>query len=77
MTAKAVASGVETRKSTDQASRPAEPIEQEARNPSLFDTGPAPSAHVPASDADEEEEFPAEDAEKALAEEGEDFDEAA
>jgi PRTRC genetic system protein E len=52
---------VETRKPADQAPRPAEPKKQEARNASLFDTGPArAAAPVPASDADEDEEILAE-----------------
>ena len=76
-TAKTEASRVETKKPADQAPRPTEPNKEESRSASLFDTGPAPAAHVLASQADEEEEISAEDAEQALAEEGEDFDEAA
>jgi PRTRC genetic system protein E len=60
-TANTEAAAVETRKPADQAPRPAEPKKQEARNASLFDTGPAPAAApVPASDADEDEEILAE-----------------
>jgi len=77
-TAKTEASAVETRKPADQAPRPAEPQRQEARNASLFDTGPAPAAApVPASDADEDEEILAEIAEDEPADEVDDFDEAA
>ena len=77
-TAKTEASVVETKKPADQAPRPAEPQKQEARNASLFDTGPAPAAApVPASDLDEDEEILAEIAEDALADESDDFDEAA
>jgi PRTRC genetic system protein E len=69
---------VETKKSADQAPRPAESQKQEARNASLFDTGPAPAAApVPASDADEDEEILAEIAEDEPADEADDFDEAA
>ena len=69
---------VETKKPADQAPRPAESQKQEARNASLFDTGPAPAAApVPASDADEDEEILAEIAEDEPADESDDFDEAA
>jgi PRTRC genetic system protein E len=75
-TAKTEAAAVDTTKPADQAPRPVEP--QKPRNASLFDTGPAPAAApVPASDVDEDEEILAEVAERALAERGEDFDEAA
>jgi PRTRC genetic system protein E len=68
---------VETRKPADQAPRPAEPKKQEARNASLFDTGPAPAAApVSASDADEEEEISAE-ADDEPTDEPDDLDEAA
>ena len=71
-------SAVETRKSADQAPRPAEPKKQEARNASLFDTGPAPAAApVPASDADEDEEILAEIAEDEPAVQADELDEAA
>ena len=71
-------SAVETRKPADQAPGPAEPKKQEARNASLFDTGPATAAApVPASDADEDEEILAEIAEDEPADESDDFDEAA
>jgi PRTRC genetic system protein E len=77
-TAKTEASAVETRKPADQAPKPAEPKIQEARNASLFDTGPATAAApVPASDADEDEEILAEIAEDEPADEADDFDEAA
>ena len=77
-TAKTVASVVETKKPADQAPRPAEPQKQEARNASLFDTGPAPAAApVPASDEDEEEEILAEVAEDEPTDESDDLDEAA
>jgi PRTRC genetic system protein E len=71
------AAAVETRKPADQAPRPAEPKKQEARNASLFDTGPAPAAApVPASDADEDEEILAEIDDEPT-DEPEDLDEAA
>jgi PRTRC genetic system protein E len=77
-TAKTEASAVETRKPADQAPRPAEPQKQEARNASLFDTGPAPTAApVPASDADEDDEILAEIAEDEPTDESDDLDEAA
>jgi PRTRC genetic system protein E len=77
-TAKTEASAVETRKPADRAPRPAEPQKQEARNASLFDTGPAPAAApVPTSNADEEEEILAEIAEGEPTDESDDFDEAA
>jgi PRTRC genetic system protein E len=77
-TAKTEASVVETKKPADQAPRPAEPQKQEARNASLFDTGPAPAAApVPASDVDEDEEILAEIAEGEPTDESDDFDEAA
>jgi PRTRC genetic system protein E len=77
-TAKTEASADETRKPADQAPRPAEPQKQEARNASLFDTGPAPAAApIPASDVDEDEEILAEIAEGEPTDESDDFDEAA
>ena len=77
-TAKTEASVVEAKKPADQAPRPAEPQKQEARNASLFDTGPAPAAApVPASDVDEDEEILAEIAEGEPTDESDDFDEAA
>jgi PRTRC genetic system protein E len=76
-TAKTEASVVETKKPADQALRPAEPQKQEARNASLFDTGPAPAAApVPASYADEDEEILAE-ADDEPTDEPDDLDEAA
>jgi len=69
---------VETRKPADQAPRPAEPKKQEARNASLFDTGPAPAAApVSASDADDDDEILAEIAEDEPGDEADDLDEAA
>ena len=52
----------QTKKSADEAPKPAEPRKEEpARNASLFDIGPAAtSAPLPASDAHEEEEILAE-----------------
>jgi hypothetical protein len=77
-TAKTEASVVETKKAADQAPRLAEPQKQEARNASLFDTGPAPTAvPVPASDADEDEEILAEIGEDEPTDESGEFDEAA
>jgi len=77
-TAKTETSAVETRKPADQAPRPAEPQKQEARNASLFDTGPATAAApVSASDADEDEEILAEIAEDEPTDESDDFDAAA
>ena len=77
-TAKTEASAVETRKPADQVPRPAGLQKQEARNASLFDTGPAPAAAlVPASDADEDEEILAEIAEDEPTDEADDLDEAA
>ena len=68
----------ETKKPADAAPKPAEPQKQEARNASLFDTGPAPAAApVPASDADEDEEILAEIAEDESTDESDDLDEAA
>lgn len=56
----------------------AEPQKQEARNASLFDTGPAPAAApVPASDADEDEEILDDIAEDERTDESDDLDEAA
>jgi PRTRC genetic system protein E len=71
--------GAETKTPADAAPKPAEPRKQEtARNASLFDTGPAPAAApVRASDADKDEEIPAEIAEDEPADEADDFDEAA
>ncbi len=76
--ARAEPAATETKKSADEAPKPAESRKQEpARNASLFDTGPAPAAApVPASDADEDEEILAE-ADDEPADESEDFDEAA
>jgi hypothetical protein len=69
---------VETRKPADQAPRPAEPKKQEARNASLFDTGPATAAApFPASDTDEDEEILAEIAEDEPADQADELDEAA
>jgi PRTRC genetic system protein E len=69
--------GAETKKPVDAAPKPAEPKRQEpARNASLFDTGPA-AAPVPASDADEDEEFLHDIAEDEPADESDDLDEAA
>jgi PRTRC genetic system protein E len=77
-TVKTEAPAVEAGKPADQASRPAEPKKQEARNASLFDTGPAPAAApVSASDADEDEEILGEIAEEDPVDEDEGFDEAA
>jgi PRTRC genetic system protein E len=77
-TAKTEASVVETKKPADAAPKPAEPQKQEARNASLFDTGPAPAAAaVPTSDADEDEEILAEIAEDESTDESDDLDEAA
>jgi PRTRC genetic system protein E len=69
----------QTKKSADAAPKSAEPRKQEpARNASLFDIGPAPaSAPLPLSDADEEEEILAEDAEDEPTDDTDDFDEAA
>jgi len=76
--AKTEASPVETGKPADQVPRPAEPKKQEARNASLFDTGPAPAAApLAASHADEDEEILAEIAENEPTDESDDFDEAA
>jgi PRTRC genetic system protein E len=76
-TANTEVAAVETRKSADQAPRAAEPKKQEARNASLFDTGPAPAATpVPASDADEDGEILAEIDDEPTDEPG-DLDEAA
>jgi PRTRC genetic system protein E len=72
------AAAVETRKPADQVPKTVEPKKQEARNASLFDTGPAPAtAPFPASDADEDEEILAEIAEGEPADETDDLDEAA
>jgi len=77
-TAKTEAAAVDTTKPADQAPRPVEPQKQEARNASLFDTGPAPAAApVPASDLDEDEEILAEIAENEPADEADGLDEAA
>ena len=77
-TVKTESSAVETRKPADQAPKPAEPKKQEPRNASLFDTGPATgAAPVPASDADEDEEIPAEIAEDEPTDEFGHLDEAA
>lgn len=72
------APAVETKKPAEQAPRPTEPKRQEpARNGSLFDAGPAPSAaSMPESDADEEEEILAEDDEQAPTDEIEELEEA-
>ena len=69
----------QTKKSADAAPKSAEPRKQEpARNASLFDIGPAPaSAPLPLSDADEEEEILAEDAEDEPTDDTDDLDEAA
>jgi PRTRC genetic system protein E len=69
----------QTKKSADEAPKPAEPRKQEpARNASLFDIGPAAtSAPLPASDADEEEEILAEADEDEPMDESDDLDEAA
>ncbi len=77
--ARAEPAATETKKSADEAPKPAESRKQEpARNASLFDTGPAPAAApVPASDVDEDEEILAEIAEGEPTDESDDFDEAA
>jgi PRTRC genetic system protein E len=69
--------GAETMKPADAAPKPAEPREQEsARNASLFDIGPATATTpLPSSDADEEEEILAENAEGEPTDECDDFDE--
>jgi len=69
----------QTKKSADEAPKPAEPRKQEtARNASLFDIGPAvAAASVPVSDADEEEEILVEAADDDPVEEIDDLDEAA
>lgn len=77
-TAKTEVSADETRNSADQASLPAVPKKQEPRNASLFDTGRAPAAApVPASEAAEDEEILAENAEAIPVDEDEGFDRAA
>ena len=68
-----------TKKPTEAAPKPVEPLKQEpARNASLFDIKPGTAAAaVPATDADEEEEILAETAEDEPSDESDDFDEAA
>ena len=77
--ARAEPAATETKKSADEAPKPAESRKQEpARNASLFDIGPlTAAASVPASDKDEDEEILAEIAEDEPADEADDFDEAA
>jgi len=69
----------QTKKSADEAPKPAEPRKQEpARNASLFDIGPSrESAPLCASDASEEEEILAEADEDEPMDESDDLDEAA
>ena len=69
----------ETKRPVDAAPKPAEPRKPEqARNASLFDTGPSPeSSPLLSSDTDEEEEIFAGIAEDEPADESDDLDEAA